>query len=121
MDDVRRPRQACQEMDTVGIIRKILVMYTRTDLLHDPGCAFKSHESKEVVVRIMNKCGNTNPGLPRGGVVSTGHKRKRTRNLHAGTSSEESSSATKRDLACAVASIKSELDKLQNKFDRFQK
>ncbi len=44
-----------------------MVMYTRTDKLdNDPGYAFKSPESKEVIVRIMNKCGNNNPGLPRG-------------------------------------------------------
>ncbi len=98
-----------------------MVMHTHTDLLHDLGWAFKSHDSKEVIVRIMNKCGYTNPGLPLGNVVSTGQKRKHTKNLHAGTLSEESSSVTKHDLACAVASIKSELDKLQNKFDRFQK
>ena len=98
-----------------------MVMYTRTDVLHDHGCAFKSPESKEVIVRIINKCDYTNSGLLRGGVVSTGHKRKYTRNLHAGTSPEESSSVTKRDLACAVASIKLELDKLQNKFDQCQK
>ena len=89
-----------------------MLLYTRTDLLHgvhDLGCdAFKSQDSKEVIVRIMNRCGYTNPGLPekknrntKKSVVPTSQKRKC-----------EDSPVTKKDLASAMASIKADLVKL---------
>ncbi len=91
-----------------------MLLYTRTDLLHgvhDLGCdAFKAHDSKEVIVRIMNKCGYTNPGMQgnedrntQRSVVPTSKKRKC-----------EDSPVTKKDLASAMASIKSDLVKLKD-------
>ncbi len=72
--------------------------------------AFKAQDSKEVIVRIMNKCGYTNPGMPekedrntQKSVVPTSKKRKC-----------ENSPVTKKDLASAMASIKSDLVELKN-------
>jgi hypothetical protein len=63
-----------------------------------------------MIVRIMDKCKYTNPGMPRGGAVDSSQKRKR---------------GLKKDLASAVvmkkdlvASIKSDFTKLQNKIDQ---
>ena len=91
-----------------------MLLYTRTDLLHgvhDLGCdAFKSEDSKKMIVRIMNKCGKTNPGMPekedrttQKSVVPTSKKMKC-----------EDSPVTKKDLASAMASIKSDLVKLRD-------
>jgi hypothetical protein len=92
--------------------RCTMLLYTRTDLLHgvhDLGCdAFKSHESKEAIVRIMNKCGYTNPGLP-------GKKNRNTKKSVVPTNKKmkcEDSPVTKKDLASAMASIKADLVKL---------
>ncbi len=113
-DDHGRPAKKWAPLDGPSAGCSML-LYTRTDLLDgltDLGCAFKSQDSKDVLVRIMQKCEYTNPGIPRGGAVDSSQKKKRKRGL-------------KKDLASAVvmkkdlvASIKSDFTKLQNKIDQ---
>ena len=82
-----------------------MLLLSRTDLLHglhDLGTPFKSQESKEVIVRIMDACGYDKPGMPREVAVTIRPKRKHGN----------------KDLSRAVKWIKADLVKLMNKIDK---